>query len=73
MRMQNRSKLITVDPIQNKPEYRGKNTERLPTERYLIEISYPTVKVAYKEGIYSKPLDELDIEYLVRSRFQGWM
>jgi len=62
-----------VNPIFNKKEYLGKNTDPLPVERYLIEISYPTVKVAYKEGIYSKSLDELDIEYLIRSKFQGWM
>jgi len=73
MRLQNRSKLITVNPIFNKKEYLGKNTDPLPVERYLIEISYPTVKVAYKEGIYTKSLDELDVEYLIRSRFQGWM
>ena len=73
MKLQNRSKLITVNPIFNRKEYLGKRTEPLPVERYLIEISYPSVKVAYKEGVYSKQLNELDIEYLVRSKFQGWM
>jgi len=41
MKMQNRSKLITVDPIFNRKEYLGINTEPLPVERYLIEIGYP--------------------------------
>jgi hypothetical protein len=29
--------------------------------------------VTYKDGYYTKQLDEQDIEYLVRSKFQGWM
>jgi len=73
MRMQNRSKLITVNPIFNRKEYLGKNTEPLPVERYLIEVTYPQVSVAYKDKLYAKQLDEVDIEYLVRARFQKWM
>mgnify|MGYP001046172083 FL=1 len=41
MKLQNRSKLISVNPIFNKKEYLGVNTEPLPVERYLIEIQYP--------------------------------
>lgn len=54
MKLQNRSKLITVNPIFNKKEYLGKNTEPLPVERYLIEITYPQVQVAYKDKVYAK-------------------
>ena len=73
MKLQNRSKLISVNPIFNKKEYLGVNTEPLPVERYLIEIQYPQVTVAFKDGCYSKQLTELDIDYLVRSKFQKWM
>ena len=41
MKQQNRSKLINVNPIFNKKEYLGINTEPLPVERYLIEMNYP--------------------------------
>jgi hypothetical protein len=73
MKLQNRSKLISVNPIFNKKEYLGVNTEPLPVERYLIEIQYPQVTVAFKDGCHSKQLTELDIDYLVRSKFQKWM
>lgn len=73
MKLQNRSKLISVNPIFNKKEYLGVNTEPLPVERYLIEIQYPQVSVAFKDNTYSKQLTEHDIDYLVRSKFQKWM
>ena len=73
MKLQNRSKLISVNPIFNKKEYLGVNTEPLPVERYLIEIQYPQVSVAFKDSTYSKQLTEHDIDYLVRSKFQKWM
>ena len=73
MKLQNRSKLITVNPIFNKKEYLGINTEPLPVERYLIEIQYPQIQVAYKDQVYLKNLTETDIDYLVRSKFQKWM
>jgi hypothetical protein len=38
MKLQNRSKLISVNPIFNKKEYLGLKTEPLPVERYLVEI-----------------------------------
>ena len=69
MKLQNRSKLITVDPIFNRKEYLGMNTDPLPVERYLIEIGYPQVQVAYKDGLFEKSLGEADIEYLIRSSF----
>ena len=73
MKLQNRSKLISVNPIFNKKEYLGVNTEPLPVERYLIEIQYPQVSVAFKDNTYQKQLTEHDIDYLVRSKFQKWM
>lgn len=41
MKLQNRSKIINVDPIFNQPQYLSKQSEPLPVERYLVEISYP--------------------------------
>ena len=41
MKLQNRSKLITVVPIFNQKQYLGLKTEPLPVERYLIEIAFP--------------------------------
>ena len=73
MKRQNRSKLITVNPLFNRKEYLGKNTEPMPVERYLVEINYPEVKIAYKNNIYEKQLDEADVEFLIRSNFQKWM
>ena len=73
MKSQNRSKLITVNPLFNRKEYLGKNTEPMPVERYLVEINYPEVKIAYKNNIYEKQLDEADVEFLIRSNFQKWM
>lgn len=73
MKHQNRSKLITVNPLFNRKEYLGKNTEPMPVERYLVEINYPEVQIAYKNNIYTKQLDELDVEYLIRCSFQKWM
>ena len=29
--------------------------------------------MAFKDNIYVKQLDEVDIEYLIRSKFQKWM
>ena len=49
------------------------HTEPLPIERYLVEISFPQVFVSYKDNIHCKPLTEMDIEYLVRSKYQNWM
>jgi hypothetical protein len=43
MKQQNRSKIINIEPLFNKPEYLGINTEPLPDERYLIELNYPQV------------------------------
>lgn len=54
MKSQNKSKLITVNPLFNRPEYLGKNTEPMPVERYLVEINYPDVKIAYKNNRYEK-------------------
>jgi hypothetical protein len=65
--------LLNVVPTFNKKEYLGKNTEPLPNERYLIEVNFPTVQVAYKDEIFSKQLAEEDLEYLIRSDFVGWM
>lgn len=73
MKSQNRSKLITVNPLFNRKEYLGKNTEPMPVERYLVEINYPEVHIAYKNNIYKKQLDEADVEFLIRSNFQKWM
>ena len=73
MKSQNRSKLITVNPLFNRKEYLGKNTEPMPVERYLVEINYPEVHIAYKNNIYKKQLDEADVEFLIRSDFQKWM
>lgn len=73
LKMQNRSKLITVDPLFNKKEYLGKQTQPLPTERYLIEISYPKVNLAFKDQLISKSLVEKDIDVLIRAGFRGWM
>lgn len=73
VRVQNKSKLITINPIFNKKEYLGKNTEPLPVERYLIEINFPQVQVAYKDEVFSKALTEIDLEYLIRANFQNWM
>ena len=58
MKQQNRSKIINIEPLFNKPEYLGINTEPLPDERYLIELNYPQVQVTYKDGLYSKQLHE---------------
>jgi len=49
MKLQNKSKLISVNPIFNNPEYLGSNTEPLPIERYLVELHFPKVEVAYKD------------------------
>jgi hypothetical protein len=62
-----------VNPIFNRKENLGLKTEPLPVERYLIEIQYPQVHVAFKDSQYSKQLTEHDIDYLVRSKFQKWM
>ena len=62
-----------MDPLFNRPEYLGINTEPLPVERYLIEISYPSVQVSFKNTVADKNLDEADLEYLVRSQFYNWM
>ena len=51
------------------PQYLGKHNEPLPEERFLIEISYPCVQIAYKDSTYSKQLSEIDIEYLIRAKF----
>ena len=69
MKSQNRSKLITVNPLFNRKEYLGKNTEPMPVERYLVEINYPDVKIAYKNQVFKKDLDEADVEFLIRSNF----
>ena len=65
--------MITVNPLFNRKQYLGKNTEPMPVERYLVEINYPEVQIAYKNNIYNKPLDERDVEFLIRSNFQRWM
>lgn len=62
LQLQNRSKLINVDPIFNKKEYLGKQTLPLPTERYLIEITYPKIQLAFKDNLYIKQLNEKDID-----------
>jgi hypothetical protein len=49
------------------------NTQPLPVERYLIELIFPCVEMAYKDQVWVKQLNEADIEYLVRSRFATWM
>ena len=54
MKHQNRSKLITVNPLFNRKEYLGKNTDPMPVERYLVEITQPEVQIAYKNQIYNK-------------------
>ena len=41
IKVQNKSKLVTINPIFNKKEYLGKNTEPLPIERFLIEMNFP--------------------------------
>ena len=41
MKLQNKSKLITVVPIFNQKQYLGLKTEPLPVERYLVEITFP--------------------------------
>jgi len=73
MKHQNKSKLIKVNPLFNRKEYLGKRTQPMPVERYLVEIIYPEVQIAYKNNIYTKQLDELDVEFLIRSDFQRWM
>lgn len=73
MQLQQRSKLLKVDPIFNLPQYLGKHNEPLPEERFLIEITNPSVQIAYKDSIYQKQLTELDVEYLIRAKFQKWM
>ena len=62
-----------MDPLFNRPEYLGVNTEPLPVERYLIGISYPAVQMSFKNTVTEKHLDEADLEYLVRSQFYNWM
>jgi hypothetical protein len=69
LKLQNRSKLINVDPLFNKKEYLGKKTMPLPVERYLIEITYPKVHLAFKDNLYSKNLVEKDIDCLIRADF----
>lgn len=68
---QTRSKLINVDPMFN--QYCGINTKPLPVERYLIEWTWPIVKVSYKSQVLDKQLDENDLEYLIRSGFYDWI
>jgi hypothetical protein len=43
IKVQNKSKLVTINPIFNKKEYLGKNTVPLPIERFLIEMNFPQV------------------------------
>lgn len=62
-----------MDPLFNKKEYLGKQTQPLPTERYLIEITYPKVYLAYKDQLITKSLVENDIDVLIRAGFRGWM
>ena len=69
MQMQKRSKIINVDPIFNDPAYLGLGNKPLPPERYLIEIAYPKVLVAYKDQMLSQYLNEKDVEQLIRCDF----
>jgi hypothetical protein len=66
-----RSKIINVVPIFN--QYCGINTEPLADERYLVEWTWPKVKVSFKSAVHEQQLDERDLEYLVRSGFYNWM
>lgn len=73
IKVQNKSKLVTINPIFNKKEYLGKNTEPLPIERFLIEMNFPQVQISYRDEVFSKVLTETDLEYLIRSNFETWM
>ena len=69
MSLQKRSKIINVDPIFNDPAYLGLGNKPLQQERYLIEISYPKVLVAYKDQMLNASLEEKDIEQLIKCNF----
>lgn len=49
LKLQNRSKIINVEPLYNRKEYLGTNSMPLPVERFLIELTYPKVTLAIKD------------------------
>lgn len=70
LRCQGRSKLIQINPIFNQKEYLGINTVPLPEERYLLELCFPQVQVAFKDSSSNlKQLTEIDIDYLIKTEF----